>query len=250
MGRARYATFSALLHIIIIIIGGSAVIIKNIVEPPDFMAEPGSLISSDTTIAPPEQTPQMQQNAFTPTAPSASPSAAAPTLMAIATNNPSANTFKLDAMPTPQVQVKADALSKSNAPPSPNLGTELSKEIAGKIAGFTGRWAKGGTGSIGQPLKMDWNKDGKPDLLLRKYGIGRRCQSDLVAELVEALGQAGDEFGGVTALVVVGAEILPAHAAHQHVVDAHQDAAGHGDARPLLAPAWREPRVERVQVAA
>jgi hypothetical protein len=153
IGRARYATFSALLHLIIIIVGGSAVLIKNIVEPPDFMAEPGSLISSDTSVAPPEATPQMQQNTFTPSAPSASASPSAPTLMAIATNNPSANTFKLDAMPTPTVQVKADALSKTAAPPSPNVGTALSKEIAGKIAGFTGGWAKGGTGSIGKPLK-------------------------------------------------------------------------------------------------
>ena len=94
MGRARYATFSAMIHIVLIILGGSAVLIKNIVEPPDFMAEPGSLITSDTSVAPPQQTPQVQQNAFTPTAPSAS--ASAPSLTAIASMNPSADTFHLE----------------------------------------------------------------------------------------------------------------------------------------------------------
>ena len=51
------------------------------------------------------------------------------------------------------MQVKADALSKSSAPAAPSVGTALTKEIAGKIAGFTGGWAKGGTGSMSKPLK-------------------------------------------------------------------------------------------------
>ncbi len=153
IGRARYFTFSALAHIVIIIIGGSVVLIKNIVEPPDFTAEPGSLISSDTSVAPPQTTPQVQQNAFTPTAPSAASPASAPSLVAIATNNPSANTFTMNAVPTPNMQVRAEAMSKTSAPAAPTVGTALTKEIAGKIAGFTGGWAKGGTGSIGKPLK-------------------------------------------------------------------------------------------------
>jgi len=153
LGRARYFTFSALAHLVIVILCGSAVLIKNMVEPPDFMAEPGSLFSADEAVRAPEQTPQVQPASLTPSAPSAASPASAPSLVAIATNNPAANSFTMNALPTPQMQVKADAMSKTSAPPAPKVGTTLTKEIAGKIAGFTGGWAKGGRGSIGKPLK-------------------------------------------------------------------------------------------------
>ena len=153
MGKARYFTFSALVHVILVVIAGSTVLIKNYIEPPDFMAEPGSLFTTDTSIPPPKTEPQLQQSqAFTAAAPNASAAASAPTLTVIATNSPTQNTFNMATAPMPTLTVKTDANVKSVAP-APSMGTALTKEIAGKIAGFTGAWAKGGTGSMSKPLK-------------------------------------------------------------------------------------------------
>ena len=153
LGKARYFTFSALVHIIIVLFAGSAVLIKNYIEPPDFMAEPGSLFTTDTSIPPPMTEPVLQKSEFAPAAPNSVSAPAAPPISAITTNSPTQSPFTVATAPMPNLAVKADALAKTNAPPAPTVGTALSKEIAGKIAGFTGAWARGGTGSMTKPLK-------------------------------------------------------------------------------------------------
>jgi hypothetical protein len=116
------------------------------------MAEPGSLFTTDTSIPPPQTPPQMQQSSFSPSAPASVSAPAAPAISAIATNAPTQTAFTMPSAVLPNVATKTDTMAKANVP-APSVGTALTKEIAGKIAGFTGSWAKGGTGSMNKPLK-------------------------------------------------------------------------------------------------
>ena len=121
-------------------------LIKNFIEPPDFVAEPGSLFTTDTSVAPPQTEPQMQQSLY------ARDSEfrlrfLAPSLTAIAANTPTPTLSPWRAAHADDA-VKTDYADARQWPRAPNVGTALSKEIAGKIAGFTGGWAKGGTGSM------------------------------------------------------------------------------------------------------
>lgn len=153
VGRMRYFTFSAMVHLVIIVLAGSTVLIKNMTEPPDFESEPGSLFSTDTSVAPPQTEPQIQQSQFAPTTPNASASVSTPSLTAIASNTPTQSTFTMAAAQTPTMSVNPNVDLKAVAP-SPTVSTGLSKEIGQKIAGFTKGWVKkGGKGSMGGPLK-------------------------------------------------------------------------------------------------
>src|SRR5437762_794822 len=70
LAASRFLTFSVLLHAVLVLMGGSVVLFKQYVEPPDFAASDGGLVSSDVQVqAPPEQPPDLTQQKFTPETP-------------------------------------------------------------------------------------------------------------------------------------------------------------------------------------
>ena len=82
LAASRFLTFSVLLHAVLVLMGGSVVLFKQYVEPPDFEASDGGLVTNDVQVqAPPEQPPDLTQQKFTPEAPTLN----APTLSAIST---------------------------------------------------------------------------------------------------------------------------------------------------------------------
>ena len=208
LARAQPFTFSALIHAVIVVILGGSVLLKVQQEPPDFVAEGGSLLTAEELkVATPEQKPQLEPTEFKPASESASTSASAPTLMAaITTSAPSTSSLSAAPTITPTLTMKPDAMKTTTTAPPPVRGT-LSKEMASKIAGFTSGWAKGGTSSMGRPLKSrefaftaylakyqggDWDstvwfRDGNPEVaggslpnLL--YLVGRLSKGKIRAE--------------------------------------------------------------------
>ncbi len=169
LGRARYFTISAFVHCILLVILGGTVLIKSYEEPPDFEADPGGLFTPDTSVAPPKQDqPTMQQQTQFSAAASATVSASSlPSLTAIATNVPTQSTFNVAPVAPPNLEIKTD--SQSLKAPAPTASAGLSKEIASKIANFTGAWAKGGRSSMGMPLK---SREFEFTAYLAKYGGG------------------------------------------------------------------------------
>lgn len=207
LARAQPFTFSALIHAVVVIILGGTVLLKVHEEPPDFVAEGGGLVSAEEVkIVTPQEKPQLETAEFKPTSDASATSASTPTLMAaITTSAPSTSSLNAAPTITPTLNMKPDALKMKTAPP-PTRGT-LSKEMAGKIAGFTSGWAKGGTSSMGKPLKSrefvftaylakyqggDWDstvwfRDGNPEIsggslpnLL--YLVGRLSKGKIRAE--------------------------------------------------------------------
>ncbi len=87
-----------------------------------------------------------------PTSDATATSAATPALMAAITTT-AASTSSLSASPTlaPTINIKTEMKPMTSTAPQAK-GT-LSKELAGKIAGFTSGWAVGGRSSMGKPLK-------------------------------------------------------------------------------------------------
>jgi Domain of unknown function (DUF4159) len=184
LARAQALTFSTLIHAVIIIVLGGSVLLKVQEEAPDFVAEGGGLVSNEEVqVTAPQEKPQLEQTEFKPTTDSAATSASAPTLMAAITTT-ATSTSSLSASPTlaPTINIKAEMKPVTTNIPAAK-GT-LSKEMAGKIAGFTSGWAVGGRNSMGKPLKSrefaftaylakyqggDWDstvwfRDGKPEI--------------------------------------------------------------------------------------
>lgn len=207
LATAQPFTLSALIHAVVIVILGGTVLLKVHEEPPDFVAEGDGLVSSDVKIATPEEKPQLTPTEFTPNTDSAATSVSAPSLLAaITTSAPSMSSLSASPTITPTLTMKPDAMKSMPTAPPTTRGT-LSKEMAGKIAGFTSGWAKGGTSSMGKPLKSrefqftaylakyqggDWDstvwfRDGKPEIaggslpnLL--YLVGRLSKGKIRAE--------------------------------------------------------------------
>ena len=185
LARAQALTVSTLLHAVILILVGGAVLIKSIPEPPDFTAEGGDLVTNETvTTTPPKTEPVLENTNFAPTTDAATPSVAAPTaLAAITTSAQSAVALNASPMLTPMLKTPTEMNKPVTTAPPPSKGT-LSNAQATKIAGFTAGWAKGGTASMGKPLKSrefqftaylakyqggDWDstvwfRDGKPEI--------------------------------------------------------------------------------------
>lgn len=185
LAQAQAFTFSTLLHAVIIIILGGTVLLKVQQEPPDFTSEGGALVTNDNvTTAPPKTEPQLQPNEFAPSTDAAAPSLSAPMVMAALTTSAQTN-VSINAAPTltPTVKVTTE-INKPMTMSQPALKGALTKEMAGRIASFTAGWAKGGTASMGKPLKSrefqftaylakyqggDWDstvwfRDGKPEV--------------------------------------------------------------------------------------
>jgi hypothetical protein len=208
LASAQPFTFSALIHAVVIVILGGTVLLKVHEEPPDFVAEGGSLLSAEELkIATPETAPQLEPAEFKPTSESTSSSSAAPTLIAaITTSAPSASSLSAAPTMTSTLNMKPDALKMTTSAPPPMRG-KLSKDMATKIATFTSGWAVGGTASMSKPLKSrefqftaylakyeggDWDstvwfRDGKPEVaggslpnLL--YLVGRLSKGKIRAE--------------------------------------------------------------------
>src|SRR6266436_672227 len=79
--------------------------------------------------------------------------------------------------------------------------------------------------------------------------LGQGLKSDGEAELLNSSGQSPCQSLRVTAVVVVGPQVLVRQPALDHVVDALEDRSGYGDQSPLLAPLSSQAMVHRSQIA-
>jgi hypothetical protein len=151
--KAQYLTISTLIHAVLILVLGGAVLTKELTDVPDFAAPPEGLVSNDKAVTqPPDQlqapTPNSSQSmeaANVPMAPSM--------LKALTTTNMSNTNFKMAADTLPMPAVMSDHVAVPQAMKVPGTMSGLTGEMAGRIASFTGAWAKGGRGDIGKPLK-------------------------------------------------------------------------------------------------
>lgn len=173
--RARYFTFSAIIHLIIVILAGGVVLFEQAMEQPDFMAEGDGLVGDAGPPAPPAPSqPQMNQatdfSASTTTDVSAT---SMPSMTALVSNSMAATSFSLPATMTPNIPTTMEKAmmnaKQPSAAPGPSMSNALSKGQASRIAGFTGGWAKGGTGSMGKPLK---SREFQFTAFLAKYAGG------------------------------------------------------------------------------
>jgi len=152
--RARYMTFSALLHIILVILLGGTVLYKQYVEPPDFAAPPGGLVGDEQVVPPAADTPVEVKTDFSVSATSSATAAPSTDIAAITTTSTTASSFSMASVITPNMAIKPTK-TQPTAAAMPNIGgvKGLSKGQASRIAGFSGGWAKGGTAAMSQPLK-------------------------------------------------------------------------------------------------
>ena len=144
LAASRFLTFSVLLHVIIVIAGGSVVVIKRVMDPPDFESSDGLVSPESGAQAPPEQQPDLAQQQFTPQAPQIT----APQLQAISTVNIQTPTFQVAAI-TPQVKaMPTDQISKAlQSMPGTKFGA--STGMPGTMSG-----RMGGGGRMGLMSKM------------------------------------------------------------------------------------------------
>jgi hypothetical protein len=147
--KSRFFTVSVLIHAIIVMVLGGTVLFNKYVEPPDFTGGEGEggFVSPEQAAQPPQQQAPPQQPTFTVTA----PTNAAP-INAITTTSLTQATFIPPTLATPVI----DATAKTLAQPTPSstaFSGGMSKEVAKGIAGFSGGWAKGGSGGTGSSLK-------------------------------------------------------------------------------------------------
>jgi hypothetical protein len=208
LAKAQALTFSALIHAIAIIVLGGTVLLQQQEEVPDFTAEGGPLVNqAEVQNTPPQETPQMKSD-LAPSAETSAPSTPASTALVALTSSSATTTFAMNATPTltPTIKMTPDTAKPMTAPP-PGARGSLSKEMAGKISGFTSGWAKGGTAAMSRPLKSrefqftaylakyqggDWDstvwfRDGKPEvaggsLPNMLYLIGKLSKGKIHAE--------------------------------------------------------------------
>ncbi|MDR3405565.1 MAG: DUF4159 domain-containing protein [Chthoniobacter sp.] len=153
--KAQFFTLSALLHAALILLLGGTVLVKHIVETPDFTSEPGTLVNNEQLVKPPpEQTPQLQNPDASLATPEISNVPMAPSAIAsITTTNLTTSSFNMSSQASTMPAMKSDMLKAPMAPKVPTTGTGLSKDIAKRIANFTSGWSKGGTAAMSKPLK-------------------------------------------------------------------------------------------------
>ena len=153
INKARYMTVSAMLHLLIIITLGGTVLYETVQDAPDFVAGDGSLMSDEAVSVPPQQDqPSVQQPDYTPTAPTQSATTQMSSdVVSITTTATTGTSFSASAMSVPSPN-KVTVASAPTLGKMPSI-TKMDSKQLGKIANFTGGWAKGGTATYGQPLK-------------------------------------------------------------------------------------------------
>jgi hypothetical protein len=145
--KSRFFTVSVLIHAVIVIVLSGTVLFNRYVEPPDFTGgEGGGFVSSEQTAAPPQELTPPPQPTFTVTAPTNT----AP-INAITTTSLNQTVFIPPTLATPTIDVTAKSLAAPT--PSAAFSGGMSKEVARGIAGFTGGWARGGSGGPGSSLR-------------------------------------------------------------------------------------------------
>jgi hypothetical protein len=152
LSRAQSLTMSTLLHAFLVIMLGGTVLFKKYMDPPDFTAEPGGLVSNDPVAVPPqEQSPQLASPSASSTA--SAPVPTAPSMQsALTTTNLITPSFAMNSssLPVPAMKSTEVALPKAQPTTGPKA---LSKSVAAGIASFTGGWAKGGSSCFSKPLQ-------------------------------------------------------------------------------------------------
>ena len=161
-GRMRYVAVSGLLHTIIVIVLGGTVLYRQYIEPPEFTSSEGGFITDDIPLPVPEmeqmqiQNPNLSQQAATATAAAANATttaAASAQIATITTTSSAPNSFSMASVSSPEISLNLKPSMSGVLPASVVAGMGLSKVQATRIAAFTGGWAKGGRGAMGQPLK-------------------------------------------------------------------------------------------------
>lgn len=114
VAQLRFISFSLLLHVVIIVVGGSAVLFRQYVEPPDFVAEAGSFLDQGAAErTPPVELPKLDKM---PPAPPTPEALSAPPISALTSVNPT-NSFAMNAASAPNLSGKtiADLARKADA---------------------------------------------------------------------------------------------------------------------------------------
>ncbi len=159
---ARYMALSGVMHLILVLALGGTVLYQRYSDPPDFMASEGGMITDDIALPVPELSMELQNPDLSQTATSSSSTAAASATVAstnaaqmatITTSAPSTNSFTMASIAAPNISLKTTQTTPATAPAGAPIGSGLSKAQASRIAAFSGRWSKGGSAMMGQPLK-------------------------------------------------------------------------------------------------
>lgn len=137
LAASRFLTFSLLLHVILVVMGGSVVLFKQYVEPPDFTASGGGIVSNEVTVAPPEEQPQTMEQQFTPETPTITP----PTVTAITTSATNPAAFQMAAIPVPVKTMPSD-MSKNITDMSKNITKGLAAGLPSSMQGRAGGTAR------------------------------------------------------------------------------------------------------------
>jgi hypothetical protein len=137
LAASRFLTFSLLLHVILVVMGGSVVLFKQYVEPPDFTASGGGIVSNEVSVAPPEEQPQTMEQQFTPEAPTISP----PTVTAITTAAANPAAFQMASIPVPVKAMPSD-MSKNITDMSKNITRALGSGLPSAMQGRAGGTAR------------------------------------------------------------------------------------------------------------
>lgn len=139
LAASRFFTFSLLLHIIIVLVGGSVVLIKKVMDPPDFEAAEGLIGGEEASVAPPAPA-EVQTQTFAPTVPELN----APQLTTITTTNVSTPVFQVAAV-APQIKPVAaasDSMSKALSDATKAMGKGIGAGLPGSMSGRMGGSAR------------------------------------------------------------------------------------------------------------
>lgn len=126
--RMRFLSFSLILHLMIVVVGGSAVLFRQYVEPPDFVAASESFIDDASQAARPPEPMSAPEPTFTPS----SPTVSAPPISALATT--ATSTFAMNTLQLPSKGLDMGAAMES-------LGKKLGDGAGagmGRAGGVTG----------------------------------------------------------------------------------------------------------------
>ena len=160
--RVRFVAFSGLLHAIIIVVLSGTVLYRHYADPPDFSAGDGGLVTDDVPLPVPEmqameiQNPNLSQTATASASAASTAATAVPNaaqMATVTTTSASPNNFSMASLSSPEVNLNLKPSTAGMSQTATTVGVGLSKGQATRIAAFTGGWARGGRGAMGQPLK-------------------------------------------------------------------------------------------------
>jgi hypothetical protein len=132
---SRFLTISAVFHLLIILLFGGTVLFSHYVEPPDFQATGDTTVATDSAPPAPPPDATLPPTSADPSS-NAPPPLPAPSLMAMATLNPTATSFSvpMPAIPPPTIG------KELTAQPTSQLSTANAVALPGAMAGRgTGR---------------------------------------------------------------------------------------------------------------